>query len=228
MAIEKMIRAIHEYEITGLETTLGFCNYVMHHDAFRSGKFDTGFVGKYFKPEVLTGTPDPDEEKLRAQCSFWPHQQTQTRTQAVSVPVSKWKKNRIWFRKLNMVEIKPLRAWRYNQNLSNAIDDLTSPLMSFRKSSVNTISKSIQQHSFVGAARPWDAPIMHINYSINGSIGNDRSGSIARNLCLLPILHPIRFVWFKELCRKGFVWQHPRTRMGGWFTCDTKHDSEIG
>jgi propionyl-CoA carboxylase alpha chain len=32
-AIEKMIRAIDEYEITGLETTLGFCKFVMLHDA---------------------------------------------------------------------------------------------------------------------------------------------------------------------------------------------------
>ncbi|HNC30850.1 MAG TPA: acetyl-CoA carboxylase biotin carboxylase subunit, partial [Cyclobacteriaceae bacterium] len=87
MAIEKMIRAIHEYEITGLETTLGFCNYVMHHDAFRSGKFDTGFVGKYFKPEVLTGTPDPDEEKIAAALSahiLATSTSTNAATQAVS------------------------------------------------------------------------------------------------------------------------------------------------
>jgi acetyl-CoA carboxylase biotin carboxylase subunit len=52
-AIEKTIRAIDEYEITGLETTLGFCKMVMQHEAFRSGDFDTKFVEKYFKPELL-------------------------------------------------------------------------------------------------------------------------------------------------------------------------------
>src|SRR5688500_5480365 len=51
-AIEKMIRAIDEYEITGLETTLGFCKFVMKHDAFRSGDFDTRFVENYFTPQV--------------------------------------------------------------------------------------------------------------------------------------------------------------------------------
>jgi len=65
-AIAKMIRAIHEYEITGLETTLGFCNFVMHHEAFRSGNFDTRFVENYFTPEVLKATPDSDEEILAA------------------------------------------------------------------------------------------------------------------------------------------------------------------
>lgn len=98
MAIEKTIRAIQEYEITGLETTLGFCNFVMHHDAFRSGKFDTGFVGKYFKPEVLTGTPDAEEEQLAAALSahiLATSTSTHAATQREIVPVSKWKKNRI-------------------------------------------------------------------------------------------------------------------------------------
>ncbi|MBL7841112.1 MAG: acetyl-CoA carboxylase biotin carboxylase subunit [Cyclobacteriaceae bacterium] len=98
MAIEKTIRAIQEYEITGLETTLGFCNFVMHHEAFRSGKFDTGFVGKYFKPEVLTATPDPAEEELAAALSahiLATPTSTHAATQHEIVPVSKWKKNRI-------------------------------------------------------------------------------------------------------------------------------------
>ena len=98
MAIEKTIRAINEYEITGLETTLGFCNFVMHHEAFRSGKFDTGFVTKYFKPEVLTGTPDADEEKIAAALSSYLLSITNTSTTTpitVNTPVSKWKKNRV-------------------------------------------------------------------------------------------------------------------------------------
>lgn len=52
-AIEKMIRAIDEFQITGVETTLGFCKFVMEHEAFRSGNFDTRFVEQFFKPELL-------------------------------------------------------------------------------------------------------------------------------------------------------------------------------
>lgn len=98
MAIEKTIRAINEYEITGLETTLGFCNFVMHHEAFRSGKFDTGFVAKYFKPEVLTGTPDAEEEKIAAALSTYllTRKGSTVHVQEVAhTPVSKWKKNRV-------------------------------------------------------------------------------------------------------------------------------------
>ncbi|MEM6263068.1 MAG: acetyl-CoA carboxylase biotin carboxylase subunit [Bacteroidota bacterium] len=52
-AIRKMIRAIEEYRIVGVETTLDFCKYVMRHEAFRSGMFDTNFVKHHFKPEYL-------------------------------------------------------------------------------------------------------------------------------------------------------------------------------
>lgn len=52
-AIERMIRAIDEYKITGIQTTLSFGKFVMKHEAFVSGKFDTHFVSKYFLPEYL-------------------------------------------------------------------------------------------------------------------------------------------------------------------------------
>ena len=66
-AIEKTIRAIDEYEITGVETTLGFCKFVMEHPAFRSGNFDTKFVEQYFKPDEIHRTdPDPDASLIAA------------------------------------------------------------------------------------------------------------------------------------------------------------------
>ncbi len=52
-AIARMIRAIDEYQITGIQTTLGFGKFVMQHEVFKTGNFDTHFVNKYFKPEFL-------------------------------------------------------------------------------------------------------------------------------------------------------------------------------
>lgn len=52
-AIQRMIRAIEEYEITGIQNTLQFGKFVMQHEAFRSGKFDTHFVSAHFSPEKL-------------------------------------------------------------------------------------------------------------------------------------------------------------------------------
>ena len=47
-AIERLRRAIDEYLIQGVETTLEFGRYVLDNDAFTSGHFDTGFVGAHF------------------------------------------------------------------------------------------------------------------------------------------------------------------------------------
>ncbi|MBK7085211.1 MAG: acetyl-CoA carboxylase biotin carboxylase subunit [Flavobacteriales bacterium] len=54
-AIARMQRAIEDYAISGVETTLPFCHYVMGHESFRSGKYDTHFVRDHWNPEVLLG-----------------------------------------------------------------------------------------------------------------------------------------------------------------------------
>ena len=52
-AIEIMVKAIDNYKIVGVETTLPFGKFVFEHEAFCSGKFDTNFVKKYYSPEVI-------------------------------------------------------------------------------------------------------------------------------------------------------------------------------
>ena len=47
-SIELMIKAIANYHIEGISTTLPFGTFVMEHEAFRSGNFDTNFVKKYY------------------------------------------------------------------------------------------------------------------------------------------------------------------------------------
>lgn len=64
-AIARMLRAIDDYRITGVTTTLPFCSFVLKHPAFISGKFDTHFVKSYFTPEVLNNTSE-DEEVIAA------------------------------------------------------------------------------------------------------------------------------------------------------------------
>ena len=61
-AIERLRRAIKEYVITGIETTLSFGEFVLTHPAFLSGNFDTHFIQKFFNPEELKGEQISDEE----------------------------------------------------------------------------------------------------------------------------------------------------------------------
>jgi len=65
-AIEKMLRAIDEYKIVGVETTLDFCKFVLRHPDFISGKFDTGFVAKHFQPQLLSEPLNQEEQNVLA------------------------------------------------------------------------------------------------------------------------------------------------------------------
>ncbi len=52
-AIQLMLKAIEDYKIEGVSTTLPFGTFVFKHDAFVSGNFDTNFVKKYYSPEII-------------------------------------------------------------------------------------------------------------------------------------------------------------------------------
>ncbi|WP_207430475.1 acetyl-CoA carboxylase biotin carboxylase subunit [Sabulibacter ruber] len=102
-AIEKMIRAIEEYQITGIETTLPFGKFVMEHEAFRSGNFDTKFIERYFQdPSVLQPTPTQDEEEIAAVLAAIFAGQTKKAiaptsagTNTSTSGMSDWRKNRL-------------------------------------------------------------------------------------------------------------------------------------
>jgi acetyl-CoA carboxylase biotin carboxylase subunit len=98
-AIQKMLRAIDEYKITGVETTLPFCRFVLQHESFISGHFDTGFVDKYFKPELLQTTPDTTTQELAAIVAAMVLQQNKSNTteptSSAATQTSNWKKNRV-------------------------------------------------------------------------------------------------------------------------------------
>lgn len=52
-AIQLMIKAINDYKVEGVATTLSFGKFVCEHEAFVSGNFDTHFVKKYYAPDQL-------------------------------------------------------------------------------------------------------------------------------------------------------------------------------
>ncbi|MDR0227934.1 MAG: acetyl-CoA carboxylase biotin carboxylase subunit [Flavobacteriaceae bacterium] len=52
-AIEIMIEAIKAYKVKGISTTLPFGKFVMEHNAFREGHFDTNFVKKFYNADLI-------------------------------------------------------------------------------------------------------------------------------------------------------------------------------
>lgn len=95
-AIDRMIRAIEEYKITGVETTLDFCKFVLKHQAFTSGNFDTGFVRKYFNNQTLTEYNDDEAEIAGLITMLLQEEETSknSKTQTQNVKISKWRLNR--------------------------------------------------------------------------------------------------------------------------------------
>jgi acetyl-CoA carboxylase biotin carboxylase subunit len=60
-----MLKAIDDYKIEGVQTTLPFGKFVFEHEAFRSGNFDTHFVKKYYDAAMLKKQQE-DEAQIAA------------------------------------------------------------------------------------------------------------------------------------------------------------------
>jgi propionyl-CoA carboxylase alpha chain len=95
-ARERMIRAIDDYQISGLETTMSFCKFAMQHENFISGEFDTHFVTKHFSPEKLQNS-DPEGEKIAALFAARLYEEGAVNKTVVTSEntISKWKLNRM-------------------------------------------------------------------------------------------------------------------------------------
>jgi len=94
-AIDRMVRAIDEYDITGIQTTLAFGKFVMQHEMFRTGHFDTHFVNKYFHADSLKAE-DQDEAFIAALSAVLTlkKQNVPYLSEETSVKDTNWRRNR--------------------------------------------------------------------------------------------------------------------------------------
>lgn len=95
-AIEKMLQAISDYQIHGVETTLNLCRFVLQHPEFMDGRFTTQFIPRNFKPELLRKNMPEDIMELAAllaasQIHRVEHELNQYQPQP---PLNPWKLNR--------------------------------------------------------------------------------------------------------------------------------------
>ena len=94
-AIARLRRAIDEYHIKGIKNTLEFGKWAVNTEPFRSGKFDTKFIEKYYKPEYLLNEDNDTEQVAALLSSFiWSQEKTTGETVAANGKLSKWKLNR--------------------------------------------------------------------------------------------------------------------------------------
>lgn len=71
--IQKCIDAVNEYQIAGVKTTLDFGLFVLKHEAFRSGDFDTNFIKTHVpnSNDIPTSMKDVSDALLGSLNQIW-------------------------------------------------------------------------------------------------------------------------------------------------------------
>jgi acetyl-CoA carboxylase biotin carboxylase subunit len=62
-AIRRMVRALEEYDVRGISTTIGFCRDVIASRAFGAGEFDTTFVDRLLEERVRADSSSSEEKE---------------------------------------------------------------------------------------------------------------------------------------------------------------------
>ena len=92
-SIEVMKKAIAQYEIKGIETTLPFGAFVFRHDDFVSGNFDTHFVKKNFSAEDVERNQE-EHRQIAAVFAVKKYLETIEKLNPIEHPSSIWTKSR--------------------------------------------------------------------------------------------------------------------------------------
>lgn len=94
-AIQRMLRAIGEYTITGMKTTLSFGKFIMNHPEFRKGNLSTKFIEQHFSPEQISSADDREREVALLIAVMLMEQQQQAGNRTQTTAASRWKQNRL-------------------------------------------------------------------------------------------------------------------------------------
>ena len=73
-AIERMRRALSEYEISGLKTTIPFFRQVMEDEEYVEGKLDTGFIARFFERQPEKDLDDKELTDMAVIAAAMAHQ----------------------------------------------------------------------------------------------------------------------------------------------------------
>ncbi len=119
-AIERMKRALRDYEILGVTTNIPVNLFVMDHPKFADGNFDTNFFTSHFKPELL---PIPEKIQFEAAaivCCLLRHQDVKAK---FSIPLNGvFERSRMTSHRIDLSEKQTrLTKWK-----SQRIDNLRS------------------------------------------------------------------------------------------------------
>jgi acetyl-CoA carboxylase biotin carboxylase subunit len=92
-AIRRMLRALDEYAVIGIETNLAFFREILNDAEFRAGHLDTGFIDEYMRRRKTKAVPEREMEivaAIAADAYASARQVNGGVPSAATAPVSKW------------------------------------------------------------------------------------------------------------------------------------------
>ena len=92
-AIQKMKEVIDAFELEGIASTLPFGRFVMEHEAFTSGQFDTHFVKHYFQTDDIRESKK-EEASIAATLAAQLLEDAQQQLQVPSIGSTDWRQKR--------------------------------------------------------------------------------------------------------------------------------------
>ena len=92
-AIQKMKEVIDAFELEGIASTLPFGRFVMEHEAFTSGQFDTHFVKHYFQTDDIRES-QKEEASIAATLAAQLLEDAQQQLQVPSIGSTDWRQKR--------------------------------------------------------------------------------------------------------------------------------------
>jgi acetyl-CoA carboxylase biotin carboxylase subunit len=94
-AIDRLKRALDEYEVSGITTTLSFFRDIVRDEEFISGRLDTGFIARLNERrppnDLRSGDVETDLAAIAAALSYTLRQQLGSRQMTDQVSQSRWK-----------------------------------------------------------------------------------------------------------------------------------------
>lgn len=94
VAMNRMVEAIDQYQVSGIKHNLDFCKYVLKHPAFVSGDFDTNFIKHYFDSPRRVYESMPEEKAVFDSVfeSIWSDLKSKNESEFISRPIhGAWK-----------------------------------------------------------------------------------------------------------------------------------------
>jgi len=95
-ALARCARALREYQIVGVPTSIPFFLKLFEDEAFRAGQYDTGFITPSWLSEHLGQIEVDDDALIAAAVARYETDRRKTASPRTQAPTSGWKRTRDW------------------------------------------------------------------------------------------------------------------------------------